>query len=334
MKKAILVLIIALSSAHALAQDIHYSQFYASPLTLNPALTGLNDCNYRIAAMYRNQWRSVTTPYVTPSISFDINNVLQQVVRTGVLSAGGLLLNDKAGDGELTNLSILGSLAYARPLTADRRLHGSIGLQLGYVQKKIDFSKLRWESQWNGEDFDLSLSSGENFDGKLGYVDIHGGAYFSYAVNNSINVFAGAAAFHLLPPKESFLNNDENKLGMRWVGHGGVRLMATEQIDIIPQILFMTQTKAREINLGGSVAYQLNEEVLLLGGTYLRLGDAIIAMAGVEYKRIRFGLSYDINISSLNEASKGRGGVEIALGYTGCLGGFVLDKPIFFCPRY
>ncbi len=334
MKKAILCIIIALITTPTFAQDIHYSQFYASPLTLNPALTGINDCNYRIAAMYRNQWRSVTTPYVTPSISFDINNVLQQIVRTGVLSVGGLLLNDKAGDGELTNLSILGSLAYARPLTADRRLNGSFGVQVGYVQKKIDFTKLRWESQWNGEDFDLTLSSGENFNDKLGYVDIHGGAYFSYAVNNSINVFGGMAAFHLLPPKESFLNNDENKLGTRLVGHGGVRLMATEQIDIIPQILFMSQTKAREINLGGSVAYRLNEEVLLLGGTYLRVGDAIIAMAGVEYKRIRFGLSYDINISSLNEVSKGRGGVEIALGYTGCLGGFVLDKPIFFCPRY
>ncbi len=74
MRKATLLLTIILWSVISFAQDIHYSQFYASPLTLNPALTGVNECNYRIGAMYRNQWKSVTTPYQTPSISFEINH--------------------------------------------------------------------------------------------------------------------------------------------------------------------------------------------------------------------------------------------------------------------
>lgn len=321
-------------SVSAMAQDIHYSQFYASPLTLNPALTGINDCNYRIAGMYRNQWRSVTDPYVTPSVSFDINNVLQRWIKTGVFSAGGLILNDKAGTGELSNMSIMASAAYARPLTASRRLNGSFGLQVGYVQKKLDFTKLLWESQFNGETFDPTLSSNENFKDKFSYIDVNAGLYLSYFVSPAADLFGGAAIFHLLPPKESFLNNGNNKLGMRMVGHGGFRYKITEQLSIIPQVLYMTQTKAQELNLGGSVAYVLNNDVKLFGGAYYRVADAVIPVIGIDYKQIRLGISYDVNISGLSDVSGGRGGFELSLGYTGCLGGFVLDKPIFFCPRY
>src|SRR5580698_2033082 len=119
------------------AQDIHYSQFYASPLTLNPALTGVNDCNYRVGLMYRNQWSSIssTSAYVTPSVSFDINNLAAKLIRKGVASAGILILNDKAGDGVLTNLSVLGSIAYLRALDAQKKMNISLGLQFGFVQK-------------------------------------------------------------------------------------------------------------------------------------------------------------------------------------------------------
>ncbi|MBA2422287.1 MAG: PorP/SprF family type IX secretion system membrane protein [Chitinophagales bacterium] len=317
-----------------LAQDIHYSQFYASPLTLNPALTGVNNCNYRVGVMYRNQWKSVSSnPYQTPSISFDINNVLQRIVKTGTLSVGALVLNDKAGAGDLTNLTIAGSVAYQRPLTASRKLNLSIGLQPAYVQKRLDFTKLSFENQFNGQDFDPTLSNGENFTDKFGYLDLNAGLFLSYAAGRNSDIFAGVSLFHILSPKETFIGGD-NKLNMRIAGHGGVRLGVSEKLDLIPQILFMTQSKAKEVNLGLSIQYGFNPDVSLFLGGYDRLGDAIIGMAGLEYKRVRFGFSYDINTSSLKEASNGNGGFELSLSYTGCLGGFVLDKPIMFCPRY
>lgn len=334
MRKFTLLMVAFIWSTISFAQDIHYSQFYSSPLTLNPALTGINECNYRANANYRSQWSSVTDPYVTPSVSFDINNVLQRLIKTGTLSAGGLLLNDKAGTGALSNLSIMGSVAYARPVTANRKLNLSVGLQVGYVQRKLDFQKLTWENQFNGEDFDQTLNSGENYKDKFSYVDLNAGLYLSYAASSKADVFLGLAGFHLLPPKEVFLNGGDNKLGMRLVVHGGVRIGLTEQLDLIPQVLFMSQTAAQEINVGATVAYKVNEDVKLFGGIYDRVGDALIPVIGIDYKRIRFGFSYDINTSSLSNASNGNGGFELSLGYTGCLGGFILDKPIFFCPRY
>jgi type IX secretion system PorP/SprF family membrane protein len=336
MRKFSLLLAAVVISAVSFAQDIHYSQFYASPLTLNPALTGLNECNYRVGAMYRNQWSSVSAdPYQTPSISFDINNVLQRVIKKGTLSAGALVLNDKAGAGDLSNLSIMGSAAYQFAVTADRKLNLSLGLQFGYTQKKLDFSKLTFEEQFNGEDFDPTLSNGEAFDDKLGYVDLNAGAYLSYAASQKADIFLGGSVFHLLPPKEKFLNSGpDNKLDMRIVGHGGVRLGLTDKLDLIPQLLYMTQAKAQEVNIGAMVSYAINPDVKIFGGAWYRLNDAVIPMIGIDYKHVRFGFSYDVNTSSLSEASNGNGGFELSLGYTGCLGGFVLDKPIFFCPRY
>jgi type IX secretion system PorP/SprF family membrane protein len=336
MRKLLLLLVTVLCAQLLTAQDIHYSQFYASPLTLNPALTGLNDCNYRVGAMYRNQWSSVSAePYQTPSISFDINNVLQRLIKKGTLSAGGLLLNDKAGAGELSNLSIMGSIAYARPVTANRKLNLSIGLQVGYTQKRLDFSKLTFENQFNGEDFDPALSNGESYNDNISYIDLNAGLYLGYAASSKTDVFLGGAAFHLLQPEEKFLNNGpENKLAMRLVGHGGVRFGLSDNLDFIPQVLFMTQAKAQEVNLGASLSYEVNDDVKIFGGAWYRLDDAVIPVIGIEYKRFRLGLSYDVNTSSLQEASNSNGGFEISLNYTGCLGGFVLDNPIFFCPRY
>ncbi|HZF99508.1 MAG TPA: type IX secretion system membrane protein PorP/SprF, partial [Chitinophagales bacterium] len=95
------------------AQDIHYSQFYASPLTLNPALTGINDCSYRVTGMYRNQWSSVPATFSTPSLSFDINSLAPKVIKTGNLAAGFLIYNDRSGDGHLNNLSLVGSGGYS-----------------------------------------------------------------------------------------------------------------------------------------------------------------------------------------------------------------------------
>src|SRR5215207_4229075 len=92
-----LITVLCLICFGATAQDIHYSQFYASPLTLNPALTGINDCSYRVNGMYRSQWSSIPAPYSTPSLSFDINSLAPKVIKTGNLSAGLLIYNDRSG---------------------------------------------------------------------------------------------------------------------------------------------------------------------------------------------------------------------------------------------
>jgi len=53
------------------AQDVHFSQFFASPISLNPALSGSHNYDLRIVDNYRNQWFTLGIPYVSNAVSAD-----------------------------------------------------------------------------------------------------------------------------------------------------------------------------------------------------------------------------------------------------------------------
>jgi len=103
-----------LSSPAVNAQDIHFTQFDMAPLVINPAFTGMFDGRVRAAGIYRNQWGSVTVPYVTFGASVDMPLLIE---RNGDYLAAGLqLYQDQAGDGNLKNFTGLASLAYHKAL--------------------------------------------------------------------------------------------------------------------------------------------------------------------------------------------------------------------------
>lgn len=339
MKKLVLILLMFSLAAATKGQDIHYSQFYASPLTLNPALTGINDCNYRVGVMYRNQWHSITptTAFTTPSISFDINNLAARHIKVGVLSAGLLILKDQAGDGDLSNTSILASAGYLYSIDSKKKYNVSIGIQTGYVQKRVDVNKLNFEEQFNGTFFDHNIYTIDT-KGKtgFGYLNFNTGILFLGHLTPKIDVYAGAAAFNLIKPKETFFASD-NKLNMRPVLHAGGKFQLNDTWSILPSVLYMTQSKDKEINFGTNFGYHIsnaNMEANIYFGGYYRMGDAANILVGGEYKKVRMGLSYDVNVSGLNNATNNKGGFELSLTYTGCLGGLILDPPILWCPRF
>ncbi len=329
-------LLFLIVSSATLAQDIHYSQFYASPLTLNPALTGINDCRYRISANYKNQWSSIPAPYRTPSVSFDINSLAPKFVKTGNLSAGLIIYNDRSGDGNLNNLSIAASGGYMIHPDVNKKHSVSIGLQVGFTQKRIDASLLTFETQWNGSTFNQNLSNLENF-GKtsFGYLNLHSGIFWAYIPNEKLKVFLGAAAFNVNQPKETFFNAD-NKLNMRTVIHGGLQYAINDKMSINPSFIYMSQAKSTETNVGASLSYLLqgNFNPRLSFGAYYRIGDAVIPVIAMDYKNFRVGLSYDVNTSSLNTASNYRGGLELSFNYTGCITSIIEVEPIQWCPRF
>ena len=101
------------SSFVSFGQDLHFSQFFNSPLTTNPANTGfIPDADYRIGANYRNQWVNVLgAPYKTMSIWGDAQ-VFRNRIENGWMGVGGVILRDVAGSGNLTSTKVYGSLAY------------------------------------------------------------------------------------------------------------------------------------------------------------------------------------------------------------------------------
>ncbi len=87
------------------AQDAQFSQFYANPLFLNPALAGFTECG-RVNLNYRNQWPALANAYITYSASYDQN---LPSINSGF---GVLAMSDRQGDGALVRNSISAFYSY------------------------------------------------------------------------------------------------------------------------------------------------------------------------------------------------------------------------------
>src|ERR1051326_211128 len=123
--------------------DPHFTQNYTYPMYINPALTGSSDGEYRVSAIYRSQWGSVSNPYRTNGVSFD--------TRTNKNIALGLnLLNQSAGDGGFNYLSAYGSVAYTGvKFGKENNQRIVIAMQAGLIDRRVDQAKFKWGEQWN-----------------------------------------------------------------------------------------------------------------------------------------------------------------------------------------
>lgn len=320
------------------AQDVHFSQFYASPLTLNPAMTGFMSNCHRVSINYRNQYPELYA-YNNFAVSYDAA-LMRGMMRNDFAGAGILFYNDRQGDGSLNNMQIMGSLAYHKGIDPDGRVLLSVGLQGGWVNKSINFQDLYFENQFNGSDFDTNLPNGEAIQSnQFNYFDLRGGAMLSANISDLIGVYGGASYFHIFKPLESFLG-EENILDPRLVAHFGADIRPSRNISIAPNAIFMTQAAAREIVVGANVGYHFqgsnrSDGTAIYGGASYRFGDNVIALVGAEFNHLKIGISYDINVSSLKVASLGQGGVEMSVGYEiGCNSAGRRGYPPVSCPRF
>ncbi|MBL7765540.1 MAG: PorP/SprF family type IX secretion system membrane protein [Chitinophagaceae bacterium] len=308
-------------SFQAQAQDIHFTQFNGAPLILNPALTGYFNGMYRVTGIYRNQWSSVTTPFVTFGGSVDAP-LFKDVAVDDYLAGGLTVYNDRSGDGNLANLSALASLAYHKFLGTEANKSLSVGLQAGYTQKSIDLARLYWGDEFYNGGFQPG-TTGEQLNPKVKYFTANAGLNWGHAVSEKISYQIGVAGHNLNQPKESFLKKENNEvgLGMRISAQLGLSINAGERLSIRPAFLYQTQTAASEMIGGSEFAYIVGEPDIrsvatsvFVGGWY-RIGDAALFTAGLEFKGFRLGFGYDYNVSDLKVASNGNGGFEITLRY-------------------
>jgi type IX secretion system PorP/SprF family membrane protein len=98
------------------AQDPHFSQFFSSPLTLNPALTGKFDGNFRIAGNYRDQWPAISKTFVTSTFSIDAPILTSRIQEIDALAIGVMGMNDRTANGILKSNFISASVAYHKGL--------------------------------------------------------------------------------------------------------------------------------------------------------------------------------------------------------------------------
>lgn len=324
------------SSLAVKAQDLHFSQFFHSPLSTNPANTGfIPDADYRIGAHYRNQYSNImAVPYKTMSVYADAQ-LFRDRIENGWLGVGGLVLSDVAGSGSLRSTKIYGSLAYHQMLGNSSLL--SAGFNVGWANKRIDVSALKFPDQFDGRFFDNRLPTSVVFSAtSVSYMDIQAGLNYAYFPQENIYINAGYSIHHVNKPRETFFadQSDNGRIPMRHIGFVNAILKVAPNVIINPNIFYTNQVRASELVLGMNAQFNLSEsgEKQLLAGLYYRYNDAAIPMLGFQLHNVRFSFTYDATISSLKNYNNYRGASEFNVTKYG----FYPDNPDrqSLCPRF
>lgn len=325
---AILITGFSISPYQTMAQDAQFSQYYNSPLTMNPSLTGAFNGENRLLVNYRSQWSSISTPYKTFAFSYDMG-LRKKKGRTGFLGAGISFLSDRSGTSQLGLNQVNLSLAYHAHISDYNTV--SAGIMGGFAQRSIDFSKLSWNSQYDGNNYDPNLPTDETgYSQNKSYGDFGAGLQWTYTkgemyatANNQLNINLGVAAFHVNQPNIAFFSTEKDQLPIKIVLHGNSQIgFSNSKFSIVPSFLYVQQGAQKDIIAGGLLRIRLQEESKYTGfikgaalsfGSLYRVGDAFIPDLQLEFSNYAMGISYDVNTSGLKYASSGRGGLEISL---------------------
>lgn len=329
-----------LLTTNSFSQDIHFSQFFEAPLLRNPALEGLFSGDVRIQGVMRSQWSSVTVPYQTGSINAEYKFHVGH--SNDFLSAGGEVLYDKAGTVALTATHILPAVNYHKSLSEEKNMYLSLGFMGGWVQRKVDRSKMTTNSQYNGSAYDGSLNDGETFsNSSYSYLDGSVGMSFNSQIGDKEddNIFIGVAYHHFQhKAKASFYDNSEIEMLPKLVFSAGVRMGVTDNSYITFHADYSKQGPSTETIGGVLYSYKLDDAVdpkyIFSAGAFLRWKDATIPVAKLEFKPFTVAVSYDANVSQLKTASNGRGGFELSICYQTFLDKYNSSKDAVRCPRF
>ncbi|HNR53767.1 MAG TPA: PorP/SprF family type IX secretion system membrane protein [Flavobacteriales bacterium] len=309
---AMLAFGLALTGASLSAQDIHFSQFFNTPLASGPGLIGAFDGDYRFNGIFRQQWRAVTIPYRTFAFGGDAADA------AGVkgLGLGAWLFDDKAGDSRLDQTHLSLGASWTRRFGPGDEHAFTGGVQFGSTALSLDPSGLTFDNQYNGYYYDPDLGSGEQFArSSSAHLDVHAGFTYRYLMDERTRLQFGFGIFNLTTPEIRFLNGPSTSLDRRASGHVILNFPVAERLDLSPMLQFMTQGEFQEFDIGSNLRYIMLDRYgirrAVLVGAHYRAADAGYLYAGLEHDDWTFGVSYDINTSDLVPASRNRGAIEL-----------------------
>ena len=311
--QAVLIVFFSSMLFQAAAQDQRYTQSYANPLQLNPALMGANG-DIKAILSYRNQWNAIDKGYTTYSFTFLYPLLLQEGKEK--LDLGFNAINDQSGAYNNTNLSL--AVGYNLKLSNFHNL--SFSLLGGYVQKSLNTTKLTFDEQYVQGAYNAANLNSEGIANQKGsYADVGFGAIWYYNptkedVSSRLNAFAGVSAYHLNRPNESFIGNSA-AVPLRINYQVGIKMIGEGKIDFTPNIRVSSQRGSQELAIGLYTDYHLTEKVKLILGTWVRKKDAVAFSLGMEHKNFLLGYSCDVITSDIRRYISGTNANEITIAY-------------------
>jgi len=311
MKRKTLLICLVVAVKCAGAQDPSFSQFFSSPLNVNPALTGKINADWRVISNFRDQWIGPASPYATGTISYD-RKILQHKIpnvheEKNTLGVGGMMMYDYAMDGIVKSVYASANISYDVVLAKTNAVHRlGAGFGATYGKRTVDFNRLTWEEQWAGRSgFITSLPTGETaLSNMKAWFSASAGLVYSITTEKS-NFDMGVAGYHLNTPKQTFLEDKNQRLAIRKVAHANFEHFLNEDLILNLNTIYQYQDEAQYYSLGGGLGYYIpgQTDVLVNMGVWYWSKNAIIPYVGFQYKDFQVGLSYDVTISKLREAT-------------------------------
>ena len=260
-------MVFIMAKGHGYAQDLHFSQWFNSPLITNPANTGfIPDADYRLGANYRDQWSSVMTePYKTMSIWGDAQ-VFRNKFENGWMGLGGVILRDEAGSGNLTSTQAYASVAYHQMLGFSSLL--TVGFNVGWINKRINSANLKFPDQFDGKFFDNTLPTSVQIDQpNVSLFDMQAGMNYAYFPTDKMYVNAGFSVWHLNHARESFFSTDptgfDSRLPSRYIGFLNGSFKTSDLVIVNPMAYYTYQAGSSEMVLGLNAQYNFSRPMAI-----------------------------------------------------------------------
>ncbi|NJO91505.1 MAG: PorP/SprF family type IX secretion system membrane protein [Chloroflexia bacterium] len=317
-KYFIFILIISLIG-QLKGQDIHFSNYFASPLSLNPANTGNYSGNWRAMGNYRQQGDNNANSYTTSTLSYD----RPIYILNEKASAGLIYIYDNSANNTLLVNKIYLSAGYFQRISKNSYLH--IGLQAGFVHKSFNLNNLTLPDQFDITTgyFNSQISTLDYFEKQsLSYIDLNWGLIWSRKTAG-LTTEIGVGMFHYNAPEEVFLDGND-RLNPRYQVHGLAKIRILDNFYFKPKTLYTLHSKANEFIIGSDIGIILKENEVLKDfyvgahyrGGYQRNPDAVIFVTGFIYKDFDIGFAYDLGISGQKITKYTGNAFEISLVFT------------------
>jgi len=332
LKKIIFIIPAILFADIMWSQDPSFSQFFASPLNINPALTANINADWRAISNFRNQWVGPASPYVTGTASYDrklFQKKFPGIEEGNVFGVGAMLMYDRAMAGVVNSTYGGMNLSYKIKLTDGKWKHRiGAGFGANYGHRRIDFSRIDFEEQFTGYGFNTNLPTGESsLSNMKGYISVNSGLIYSITSEFS-NFDFGVSAYHVNKPRQTFLRDDKQQLAVRKVAHANFETFLSESLVLNLNGIWQQQSSAEYYSVGGALGYFLPTELnLMLNiGAWYWSKNAIVPYIGLAWQDYQIGMSYDVTTSKLNQANDKPNTWELSLIIRG------KNKPSYVIP--
>lgn len=349
---ALVLLVLLFSPAAGRAQDPLFSQTFASPTLLNPALTGLFPGRYRVAISHRSQWGQVMeSPFSTSAFAADFHYDFNPKRRgSDGFGAGVVFLNDRMAEVGLSLNQVLVGGAFHKRLDARGEETLSAGVQGGIGQRSIGYGELTFEDQFDGTTGYVPGTGGELLpENSVSFGDFQLGINYSKVPQSRTAIFAGASIHHLTRPEQSFYATATagtdleitNTLYSRYSAYLNFRIPLNINTQLSPRVYYAIQGPHAIAQLGSNLRLLLDDS----NGTALHFGlharaaagddgyriDSGVAFTGLEVSDFLFGFSYD---GGLGESGGGDNRHRSAFEISASFIGFSEDDAAVPCPKF